>query len=120
MIMELTYRQGEHFMIPNVELPPEEQEVVLNKYGRMRKTFLLNEHPIIFDSMLIQGELNQHLMEVSKQAQERMDILVEQMKAEQGVTEELKANDQMKWVGMMNNIIHSAEEIVLKELVYAD
>lgn len=69
--------------------------------------------------MLLTGELNSHLEEIDRQATEMVEKLVEKMAAEQGVTESLKASDQMKWVGLMNNFKASAEEVVMKELVYA-
>ena len=68
--------------------------------------------------LLMDGKLNEHLHEVEEECNERMELLVEQMKAGAGITEELKARDQMKWVRLMNNVRNAAEEIVLKELVY--
>lgn len=68
--------------------------------------------------LLMDGRLNEYLYKVDTQCYERMELLVEQMKAGAGITEELKATDQMKWVGLMNNLRSSAEEIVLKELIY--
>ena len=69
--------------------------------------------------LLLDGELNQHLQEVDDECHARMELLVDQMKASAGITEELKATDQMKWVGLMNNVRSAAEEVVIKELIYA-
>ena len=73
----------------------------------------------IYTGMLLNGTLNSHLEEVDRQAQKMLDDLTEQMKALNGVTEQLKAEDQMRWVQMMNSIRHSAEEVILNDLIYA-
>ena len=113
--MELTYRTESGYQLPNLEVPEAPQ---VGKYGMLRRSFLANHKHGIYTGMLITGELNSHLAEIDRQATEMVDRLTEQMAAEQGVTEELKASDQMKWVGLMNGIQASAEEVVLKELVY--
>ena len=84
----------------------------------MRKNFLKEHRGGIYQGMILTGELKAHCLEVQRQAEERMDFLTAQMAKTEGVTEEMKASDQMKWVGMMNNIRHSAEEIVREELIY--
>ncbi|MEZ3504482.1 MAG: TnpV protein [Lachnospiraceae bacterium] len=116
--MELTYEKNGDYLIPNL-IPNSEPEEPLTKYGLMRKNYLEKHRRGIYSGMLLTGELKAHCLEIQRQAEERMDFLTEQMAKAEGVTEELKAADQMKWVGMMNNIRHSAEEIVLKELVYS-
>ena len=116
--MELTYTEGKDGMLyPNLLLP-EEGEVFLGKYALMRKSYLQKHRRILFVNLLTGGTLNQHLMEVEQTANARMETMVRQMAQAQGVTEELKAQDQMRWVGMMNNIRHCAEEVVLSEIVY--
>ena len=114
--MELTYRTESGYQLPNLEVPESPQ---VGKYGMLRRSYLANHKHGIYTGMLISGELNSHLAEIDRQATEMVDRLTEQMAAEQGVTESLKASDQMKWVGLMNAIQASAEEVVLKELVYA-
>ena len=90
----------------------------IGKYGRMRCEYLKNYHRGEYIKLLMNERLNEYLHEVDTQCYERLELLVEQMKAGTGITEELKATDQMKWVGLMNNVRSSAEEIVLKELIY--
>ena len=90
----------------------------IGKYGRMRWEYLKNHHRGEYIKLLMNGRLNEYLHEVDTQCYERLELLVEQMKAGTGITEELKATDQMKWVELMNNVRSSAEEIVLKELIY--
>ena len=115
--MELTYRTESGYQLPNLEVPEAPQ---VGKYGMLRRSYLANHKHGIYTGMLITGELNSHLAEIDRQATEMVDRLTEQMAAEQGVTEELKASDQMKWVGLMNNIKTSAEEVVMAELIYAN
>ena len=113
--MELTYRTESGYRLPNLEVPEAPQ---VGKYGMLRRSYLANHKHGIYTGMLLTGELNSHLAEIDRQATEMVERMTEQMAAEQGVTEELKASDQMKWVGLMNSIQASAEEVVLKELVY--
>ena len=95
-----------------------DEEPHYGKYGIMRKTYLKEHRPAMYSLYMLEDRLMEHLNLVDDEAQERMDILVRQMMEKQGVTEELKARDQMVWVGAVNNIQNAAEEIVLKELIY--
>ena len=113
----LTYRTEGDYQVPNLVMP-EEAPVVLGKYALLRKKYLKQHRRILFVNLLTGGTLNQHLMEIEQTATERMELLTGQMAAAQGVNEELKARDQMLWVGMMNNIRHSAEETILNDLIY--
>ncbi|MBS5697002.1 MAG: TnpV protein [Lachnospiraceae bacterium] len=114
---EMTYsRQGE-YMIPDLTVP-DEPEVHVGKYGSLRRTYLKENRYGLFISLMTQGKLSRHLKETQEEAQSRIERITTEMKAAQNVTEELKASDPMKWVGMMGNIRQSAEEIVLKELIY--
>lgn len=115
--MELTYTMKNGYRLPNL-LPPQEPEVHLGKYALLRRRYLQQNRKVRFTNLLTSGKLNEHLMEVDKAANERMELLVAQMAQAEGITEEMKATDQMKWVGLMNNIRMSAEEQVLKELIY--
>ena len=115
-MLELTYHWERDYLIPDL-YPPEAPKI--GKFGTMRHDYLRHHHRGFFDGMLLSGKLNAHLEEVDRQANEMMERLTTQMAATEGVTEQLKAADQMAWVGAMNNIKARAEEIVLNELVYA-
>ena len=114
--MELTYTMQGDYLIPDLTVP---ESPKLGKYGMLRRTFLREHRDGIYTGMLLNGTLNSHLEEVDRQAQKILDDLTEQMKALNGVTESLKAEDQMRWVQMMNSIRHSAEEVILNDLIYA-
>jgi len=85
----------------------------------LRYRYLKQNRRVLYSQLLTSGKLGTHLAEIDNSANDMMELLVNQMAEEQGVTEQLKANDQMKWVGMMNNIRSAAEEIVLNDLIYA-
>lgn len=114
--MELTYTMQGDYLIPDLTVP---ESPKLGKYGMLRRTFLREHRDGIYTGMLLTGTLSSHLEEVDRQAQKMLDDLTEQMKALNGVTEHLKAEDQMRWVQMMNSIRHSAEEVILNDLIYA-
>ena len=116
--MELTYMQSGDYLIPNLTANSEPEEP-LTKYGLMRRNFLKQHRRGTYSGMMLEGNLKEHCLMIQKQAEERMDLLTSQMAKSQGVNEALKASDQMKWVGLMNNIRASAEEIVLSELIYS-
>ena len=92
----------------------------IGKYGRMRKRYLKEKHPVIFSELLLSGKLYPHLLEIDEACEGRMELYVLQMAKREGVTEQLKAADQMEWVRRMNSICSRAEEIVLHELVYTE
>ena len=112
-----TYTQVGDFLLPNLYIESRE-EYRIGKYGRIRKRYLKEHRPILFSNLLLSGNLDQHLEEIDRACIERMDLLTRQMAKQEGVTEKLKAADQMEWVRRMNNIQNRAEEIVLNELVY--
>ncbi len=115
--MDGTYTLGADGMYyPNLVLSEEEPHY--GKYGRMRLRHLKEHRKVLYNTLLLDGELIKHLNEVDDTANQRMDLLTLQMKEQQGVNEALKARDQMAWVGAMNNIHNAAEEIVLSELIY--
>ena len=95
-----------------------DEEPHYGKYGMIRKTYLKEYRPAMYSLYMLEDRLVEHLNLVDDEAQERMVILVRQMMERQGIAEELKARDQMAWVGAVNNIRNAAEEIVLKELIY--
>ena len=95
-----------------------EEEPIYGKYGMLRKQFLKEHRSAGYQYLLLTGKLNKHLNQTDQEAREQVETLMEQMTEKQGVTEELKAQDQMEWVRLMNNIKASAEEIVLKNMIY--
>lgn len=112
------YTLGEDGMYyPDLQLP-EGTHYEIGKYGRMRWEYLKKQQRGEYINLLMDERLNEYLHEVDTQCYERVELLVEQMKAGAGITEELKATDQMKWIGLMNNVRSSAEGIVLNELIY--
>ena len=115
---EITYTRQGDYNLPNL-LPPQEGPVPHGKYALLRRQFLKEHRRITYTNLLTSGKLSSHLAEIQQSAQRRMEEIVAQMAKAQGVTEELKASDQMKWVGLMNNIQNAAEETVLAELIYS-
>ncbi len=106
---------GDYYM-PNLVL--EKEKIILNKYGRMRLKFLKENKKAEYMIMFTKGTLNKHLKEIQEIAEERIDIIIEQLKKQNNLTEKMKNTDQLYWVGMMNNFRNTAEEIVLNELIY--
>ena len=107
---------GEYYM-PNLVLEKEEK-IILNKYGRLRLKFLKENKKAEYTIMFMNGTLNKHLKEIQETAQVRVDIIIEQLKKQNNLTEKMKNTDQLYWVGMMNSFKNTAEEIVLNELIY--
>jgi len=116
--MKTTYREVNGYLIPNLKLPPEEANIRLGKWGMMYKSHLEKNKKVFFNTLLMQGKLYQHCAEVEKQARDMFDMRVEQMKTAEGVTEQLKEENQMEWVQRMGNIQQRAREIVENELIY--
>ena len=113
----IQYRRVGDFSIPNLTIPPEEANITLGKWGMMHKDYLFNHKKVLFTTLLTQGKLYQYCAEVEKQARVMFDALVEQMKKAEGVTEQLKEEDQMEWVQRMHNIQQRANEILCNELI---
>ena len=107
------------YYIPVLTLSSEEQRPI-GKWGRMHRDYLEQHHPIRFNDLVLGGQLWTYLADLNEQAQERLSLIVEQMKATEGVTEELKAANQMAWVSAMNSIRNRAEEIILREMIYGE
>lgn len=114
-----TYRQVGDYFIPNLVLP-DDGDYQIGKYGRMRRTYLKEYRKILYTNYVTEGTLWGHLSEIDQACNERMENIVHAMAKQEGVTEALKAADQMEWVRRMNNIRNRAEEIVLHELVYEE
>src|SRR5699024_7982629 len=118
IMMNLTYEKNGDYLIPMLQMD-EQPEGTLTKYGLMRKNYLQEHKKGIYTGLLLKGKLKEHLLTIQEQAEQRMELLTGQMMKQEGVTEKLKAENQMLWVQKMNSIRQSAEEIVLTELVYS-
>ena len=112
----MSYTLHGDYYLPDLVL--REEEPTYGKYGMLRKQFLKEHRSARYQYMLLTEKLNEHLNQIDQEVREQVETLMEQMTEKQGVTEELKAQDQMKWVRLMNNIKASAEEIILKNMVY--
>ncbi len=115
--MNLIYEKCDDYLIPNL-IPDPEPEGELRKFGLMRKSYLENHRRGIYSGLLLSGKLKEHLLMIQEQAETRFDLLVEQMAKKEGVTERLKAQNQMLWVSRMENIRARAEEIVREEIIF--
>ena len=115
--MEVTYRMQNGYQVPNL-LMPQTPEAHLGKYAELRREYLKKHRRVLYTNLKTSGKLTEHLAEIEQAAQKMMEQTVAQMAQNEGVTEELKASDQMKWVQMMNNLQNAAEETVLAELIY--
>ena len=118
MSNKIQYRRVGDYLIPNLILPPEETKVSLGKWGMMHKTHLEKNKKVFFNTLLMQGKLYQHCADVENQARDMFDTLIEQMKKAEGVTEQLKEENQLEWVQRMSNIQDRASEIICNELIY--
>ena len=114
--MNIHYIRSGDYYIPALTLPEESRPI--GKWGRMHREYLKEHKPIQYNCLLLSGELWTYLADLNEQAQDRLERMIDQMKATEGVTEELKAADPMAWVGAMNNIRASAEEIIREELIF--
>lgn len=113
----LTYIQNGDYLIPDLHLS-EQPEKPLGKYGRMRKAYLKQHRPILYNQLLMTEKLYPHLREIDETARQRLEQMMPELMKSAGVTEALKASDPMRWVGLMNSLKAQAEEIILNELVY--
>ena len=114
----LTYHSSGDYQIPNLSLSDQKQQP-LGKYGRMRKKYLQEHRPVLWNTMILSETLYPHLREIDQTANKRLEQMMPELMKSAGATEELKARDPMKWVGLMNNLKAQAEEIILTELVYS-
>ena len=113
-----TYRQCGDYLIPEISLPHTEKTPI-GKYGRMRQRYLKEHREVLYNAMILDGTLWNHLAEVDNICKGRMDAFILGVKETQGITEELKARDPMAWGGAMNNIRSAAEEILFAEVICA-
>ncbi len=112
----IEYKKVGDYYMPNLVL--EKEKIILNKYGRMRLKFLKENKKAEYMIMFTKGILNKHLKEIQETAQTRVNIIIEQLKQQNNLTEEMKNTDQLYWISMMNNFKKTAEEIILNELIY--
>ena len=115
---EITYSRVNDYDLPDLTLP-EQKDVFVGKYGLLRKAYFKSHRRVIYTNLLTSGKLQEHLAEIDSMANDRFETMMKQAMKVQGVTEALKATDQMAWVGAMNNIKHQSEEVIFKELIYA-
>lgn len=116
--MEVTYRVQEGFRLPNLMMP-QEQEIHLGKYAELRRQYLMQHRRVLYTNLKTSGQLAAHLAEIEETAQRMVTRAVAQMAKAEDVAEELKAADSRRWTGLMNNLKHSAEELVLSDLIYS-
>lgn len=114
--MEITYRENENFYVPNL-LMPEEEPATYGRFGRIRLKYLKEHRRGTYTTLKTSGQLTHHLNEIDREANQMLRLLIEQMAQAQGITEQLKAEDQVAWVGAVNCIRSAVEEIVLNELI---
>ena len=114
--MKMTYTRAGDYYIPDLKVEPEDRSI--GKWGRMHRDHLKEYHPIRFSQLVLSGKLWTHLADLNEQAQQRMETLISQMQAAEGVTEVLKAADPLSWAQRMNNIQARAEEVVREELIF--
>ena len=115
--MEITYSKYGDYYLPDLVVSDEEP-TTYGRFGRMRLRYLKEHRRVLYIDLLTSGKLTQHLHTVDRQAREMLELLVKQMAQAQGITEQLKAADQMTWVGAMNTIHNAAEEVVMQEVVF--
>ena len=117
-MQELNYIRCGDYYIPDIRLPEENRPI--GRWGRMHRDYLKEHRPILFNDLVLSDRLWTYLADLNEQEQERLSLIIEQMKASEGVTEELKAADQMAWVGAMRSIRNRAEEIILREMIFEE
>ena len=117
-MMNLTYTKNGDYLIPDLSLTEQESRP-LGKYGRMRKKYLEEHCPILWNQMILTETLFSHLREIEETANRRLEQMMPGLMKSAGVTEDLKARDPMTWVGLMNNCKAQAEEVILRELIYS-
>ena len=113
---QITYIKAGDYYIPDWKLPEEHRPI--GRWGRMHRDYLKEYRPVVFNQLVLSGNLWTYLSDINEQAQQRMEVLVKQMMYHEGVTEELKEANQMEWVRRINNIKNKAEEIIQNQLIY--
>lgn len=114
----LCYSLYGDYYVPELAIPEENRTI--GRWGRMYREYLKEHRPILYNDLILSGQLWTYLADLNEQAQERLFLIIDEMKVSEGITEELKAADQMAWVGAMNSIRNRAEEIILHEIIYGE
>lgn len=114
--MNIPYIRSRDYFIPDLKLPEENRPI--GKWGRMHRDYLKEHHPTQFNALVLSGNLWTYLADLNEQVQQRMEVIIAQMQAVEGITEDLKAANPMGWAQHMNNICTRAEELVREELIY--
>ena len=114
---ELAYSRNGDYYIPDLILEKQPDKPI-GKYGHMRKRYLQEHHPDLYSSLILSEKLYPHLLEIDEAANRRLEVMMPELMKSAGVTENLKANDSMRWVGLMNTLKEQVEEIILSELIY--
>ena len=114
--MDITYTKHGDYYYPDLELPPQLTNDI-GRFGRMRKKYLREHQPVTFALMLMENTLMQHLIDIDREANEQIDFITFQLAQAEGVTEEIKARDQLEWIRRMNSCRARAEELVIREIV---
>ena len=112
---QITYIKTGDYYIPDWKLSEEHRPI--GRWGRMHRDYLKEHHPVVFNQLVLSGNLWTYLADINEQAQQRMEVLIKQMMATEGVTEELKETNQMDWVRRMNSLQNQAEKIIACELI---
>ena len=115
---ELTYTKNGDYMIPDIQLS-EQPMKPLGRYGRMRREYLKNHRPILYNRLILSEKLHSHLTEIEETANRRLEQMLDELTKMNGVTEEMKSENPMLWVQTMNNLKSQAEEAILSELIYS-
>lgn len=115
---DIRYQRSGDYCIPVLKLPEERRSI--GRWGRLHRDYLKERRPILYNELVLSCRLWTYLADLNEQAQSRLELIMEQMKAAESVTEDLKADDPMAWVGAMNSIRSQAEEIILQELIYGE
>lgn len=116
--MEITYRAQNGFQMPNLVLP-QEPEVHLGKYAELRRQYLKKHRKVLYTNLKTSCKLTEHLAEIEQSGRTMVEQIVQKMAERENVTEQMKVADPIYWTGLMNNLKHSAEEIVLSDLIYS-
>ena len=111
-----TYHQEGDYFLPNLAVP---ESVPVGVWGQRRRRYLREHRKALYNALLLRGKLDSHLADINQQAEDMFSQLVKQMAEQEGITEQLKAKNQMEWVGQMNNIRNRVEEIICNELIFA-
>lgn len=116
--MGATYRQEGDYLLPNLSLPPDAEDYQIGRYGRLRQQHLKEHRRGLYSSLLLEGTLMKHLTEIDRSCNNRLEIIEKSLMEQEGITEALKAANQMEWVWRRNSVHNRAEEVIMTELVY--